>query len=382
MRIGKLRLPLAVVLAFAVTVPAWAAPTPGTSAKYPVTFSHLANWLQDPRHSLKLFEETLQTDMLGLRFNNYWYDKPAYVLWENGAVYEANITHTTFQAMFWGPLFTTAVWEVPMLMGDALLILAGEEPVLYQIPIKVLEASMEVQKEQAKEKVPVSGLFRINVLFTSDLLYLDLKRFGDTSNARTEDAVMGNTYIGLAFKILESNYFFAGFNFLHVPHIAGWEDFLKTADGFKDADGVPTYNEGSVLYETRTRLFLYNNLLDILQLRTLLNLVGEDALDMLGIGTKIDFGKLFTFEPAISYLALLGNWSFDFDLNVMLDEAFYLTYSHNVGIKPLKPFDYVKAGAALNLIMDKSAEGLVAFQLGGAAVTWNDATRGRQYGVT
>ena len=166
-------------------------PAPGTSPKYPITFSHLAGWLKDPRHSLNLFEETLKTDMLALRYNNYWYDKPSYVLWDNGAVYEANVHHMTFQAMLWGPIFTTAVWEVPMLMGDALLILGGEEPFLYQIPIKVLEASMEVHNEQAKEKVPVSGLFRINVLARLPALPR-LKRFGN-SNTPGPKTVMGNT---------------------------------------------------------------------------------------------------------------------------------------------------------------------------------------------
>jgi len=223
---GKMRsLSCGLLVLAATSLSLVAAPAPGSSPKHPVTFTHLASWLRDPRHSLNLFEETLKTDMLALRYNNYWYDKPAYVLWDNGAVYEANVHHMTFQAMLWGPIFTTAIWEVPMLMGDALLVLGGEEPFLYQIPINVLEASMSVHEEQAKEKVPVSGLFRINVLFTSDLLYLELKRFGNTSYARTEEAVMGNTYAGLAFKILESNYFFAGFNFLHVPHIAGWQSF-------------------------------------------------------------------------------------------------------------------------------------------------------------
>jgi len=294
------------LLLLGLSLAAKAAPAPGTSPKYPITFSHLAGWLKDPRHSLNLFEETLKTDMLALRYNNYWYDKPSYVLWDNGAVYEANVHHMTFQAMLWGPIFTTAVWEVPMLMGDALLILGGEEPFLYQIPIKVLEASMEVHNEQAKEKVPVSGLFRINVLFTSDLLYLELKRFGNSSYARTEEAVMGNTYAGLAFKILESNYFFAGFNFLHVPHIAGWEGFLKTAEGFRDVEGIPTYSDGNVLYETRARLFLYNNLLDIIQLKALLNIAGSELFDALGLGMKFDIANLINFEPVLSYLALLG----------------------------------------------------------------------------
>ena len=376
------RICLAVLLLLGLALAAKAAPAPGTSPKYPITFSHLAGWLRDPRHSLNLFEETLKTDMLALRYNNYWYDKPSYVLWDNGAVYEANVHHMTFQAMLWGPIFTSAVWEVPMLMGDALLILGGEEPFLYQIPIKVLEASMEVHNEQAKEKVPVSGLFRINVLFTSDLLYLELKRFGNSSYARTEEAVMGNTYAGLAFKILESNYFFAGFNFLHVPHIAGWEGFLKTAEGFRDVEGIPTYSDGNVLYETRARLFLYNNLLDIIQLKALLNIAGSELFDALGLGMKFDIANLINFEPVLSYLALLGKWSFDLNAIIRVDDALHLVYNHHLAVKPFVPFDYIKAGAIVNLIMDQDQYGMTAFQLSGHAVSWKDAERGRQYGAT
>ena len=376
------RVILALLFVFGITVALKAAPAPGSSAKYPISFTHLAAWLKDPRHSLNLFEETLKTDMLALRYNNYWYDKPSYVLWENGAVYEANIHHMTFQAMLWGPLFTTAVWEVPMLMGDALLVLGGEDPFLYEIPIMVLEASINVHQEQAKEKVPVSGLFRINILFTSDLLYLELKRFGDTSYARTDEAVMGNTYAGLAFKFLESNYFFAGFNFLHVPHISGWEDFLTKSDGFRDIEGIPTYSDGSVLYETRARLFLYNNLLDIVQIKALLNLAGSELFDALGFGFKFDIAEMLRFEPIVSYLALLGKWSLDFNTLLRLDDALHLTYTHHFAVKPFVPFDYIKAGAIINLIMDQDQFGMTAFQISGHAVSWKDDARGRQYGAT
>lgn len=365
---GKIRLVIfTVFLLLLVQIPLWSADfVPGRSAKYPITFKHLAEWMGDSRASLAMFEETIRNDMLAFRVNYHWTDHPTYMLMDDGNIFEVGVSHITVQGMFWGPLFTFGIWEIPCFIGDVAMAVSGGSGdgfMLTKINLAILELSMGAYDQQGSEKIPISGLFRINVLFTSDVLLLDMKTVGGGLHTKSELSLLGRTYAGLTFKILDANYFFIGFNFLHYPYIEGWEEYVSTAEGFVGVQGMPKYsdegidlsgdpidtsdlyNSENLLYETRTKLFLYNNFLDFFQIRALLNLEATEILDTLGAGIILELWDRFDLNSYLSYLKLLDKYSLDFTGSVGIWEGLSIIYSYNIGIKPFNALDYLKLGA-------------------------------------
>ncbi len=367
----------------------------GSSPKYPVRFNDLAYWMKDSRRSLNLFEETLRTDMLAFKVDYAARLTPAYILLDNGGVdqvCESSVEHLTFQGMFWGPLFTTAVWEVPMFTADLVLaLLTGEWLGLTKLPIKALEMSMKANAMMSREDVSFSSLFRINVLFTSDILMFDFKSVGADIYPKTSKSLMGRSYAGLAFRLLESNYFFAGFQFVHIPPISGWNTFINTDPGFSNSVWVSRYysesysggdssaNNANLLFYTRTQVFLYNNFLDFFQIRTLLNLDSESVLDLLGLGFILDFWRGLDLSTYFNYLKNLDKFTFDIDGAISLGRNAAILYDYQLSLKPFNAAEYLKLGLDMNFKITDSKYGIFAFNLNGSAVSYMRGSS-RQYG--
>ncbi|MBN1411959.1 MAG: hypothetical protein JW969_14015 [Spirochaetales bacterium] len=339
---------------------AWAQYNYGKNPKYPITFYELKNWIGDPRNSMRLFEETLEKDIFALRLDYQYCFDPSYFMMDSGEVYQANISHITFQGMFWGPIFASAIWLPPAILID---ILADAEGQIAAIPIAILIGSFEALKEQSREKVPFSSIFRINVLFTTDLLYLDFKRFDINYFAQPEATILGRTYSGLCFKVLELFSVFAGFSFIHFPHLEGFQDFIGADKDFSTQGGILVYAEdGSVLFETRAKIFLYNNLFNCLTIETLLNLAENGLLDMFGVGFSFkNFFDFFLekdllgaispllFNANLSYLEFLKYYEMRIDNHFYLTPNFACFYRWDFGVQPWTPLNYAKLGLDITI---------------------------------
>lgn len=372
----KIAIKVFIILSVLINSAIYAAVVPGSSPKYPVTFSHLEEWMKDSRSTLDMFEETIRTDMLATRINYHFTTRPVYMLMDNGTVYETSVSHITFQGMFWGPLFTYGVAMVPAFIID---LTTGKKKGLVDMNKKYFKMSLEAQKKQDQEIIPISGIFRINVLFTADLLLLDMKKFGGELYGKSGISLLGRSYAGLAFKLLETMYLFTGFSFLHYPYIEGYQEFADKQTAFADKGGMPRYSwtapengfqPDDLLYETRTRFFVYNNIMDFFQVRALLNIGAEEVLNTFGLGFIFDFWERWNFNSYFSYLKMSDKYSLDFIGDIYLTEGMYIIYKWNFALSPsLQIGDYFKLGVDLNF---KLSEG----RLGARAINF------KTYGIT
>ncbi len=387
MRYGRLiAIVAALILSASVFAPA-AASDVGKTPANPVTFTDLDEWLSDSRSSLELFEDTIRTDVLAARFNMHWSPDPVYVMMDDGSVLETGMYHVTFQGMFWGPLFTFGVWEVPAFVVDVLSVLAegSADMTMTKFNIQMLEASINANTAQSSEEVPVSGILRINVLFTSDVLMLDMRKYGGDLYAKSDFSMIGRTYAGLTFKILEVYDVFAGFNFVHYPHIEGWQTYVSNQEGLSQSGGIPHYATGGftdeyLLYETQAKLFFYQNIFNFLQIRTLLNLDAEQLLDTLGVGFVFDLLDRFDFNTYFSYLRQLEKFTFDVNGGIAIVRGLSAFYKWNFRFRPtVNVLDYLKVGLNLSLKMGESRYGPSLFQATAYGVTFIRENT-RQYG--
>lgn len=382
---------LLTALSLTFTAPGYSE-APGSSPKYPIAFHHLTEWIRDSRMSLNLFEDTLQTDMLAFRVDYSQRLTSTYIWVDSGfgnAVYQSSVQHLTFQGMFWGPLFTTGVWEIPMFTADLVLaLLTGSWLGLSMLPIKALQLSMEASEKMSEEAISFTSLFRINVLFTSDVLMFDYREVAAPLYFKTGKSLMGRSYAGLAFRILESNYFFAGFQFVHIPPIYGWDTFIATDPSFSNSSWVPRYHAeaysggdssatlNNLLFYTRTQVFLYNNFLDFFQFRTLLNLDSTQVLDLLGLGFILDFWKALDLSTYFNYLKNLDKYTLDVDGALSLGRNMAILYDYQLSLKPFNALDYLKLGLDLNFRISDTEAGPIAFNMNGAVVQYQrDGTR-------
>ncbi|OHD54027.1 MAG: hypothetical protein A2Y33_09920 [Spirochaetes bacterium GWF1_51_8] len=371
------------LLILLAVLPAGVYSYPGQSAAEPITFTELSEWIQDARSSLELFEETIRTDILAARINYFWNDKQYYVKMDNGSTYPTKISHFTFQGMFWGPIFTYGVWEVPATVLDlANLAINNDGSMIFnRLNLDMLNLAISANEIQSAGAVPFSGLIRINVLFSMDYLLMDF-----IDSGKSGQSILGRSYAGLTFKIMEVYYIFAGFNFLHYPYVEGWQSFVSNDKAFSSVSGIPRYAFGTedfsyndLLYETRTKLFFYQNILNFLQIRTLLNIDAEQLLDMIGAGFIFRFFGMWDFNSIFSYLQSIEKMTLDLMGKVHIFNWLSLSYKYNLAIKPFEPLDYLKLGLDLILPLGDSPAGTYAIYLNGYAVTYfrNDV---RQYG--
>lgn len=354
MRNGKILLILTILMIFGTKVFA-AENDPGNSPKYPITFDHIKDWMNDPRCSMNLFEQTLRADYIATRYNLTVSPKTVYVMMDDGRVYQTPILHSTTQLMLWAPLFNAIVWEAVLLPFDILIMLLVGQPILSYLPLGMLVASIATVKQQSETEVPMPGIFHINILYTSDVMMLDLKRYGGVAYASEEGvSLLGRSYIGMDFKILEANSFFFGFHLVHFPHIWGWESFVTNDPAFANQNPSVMVS-GRIYDETRVKIFLYNNLLGALQVRVLLNLAADEALDTLGVGLISDWvRKIWDFWKSdlsiyISYLKVLDKWSLDFSGTIPIGKQFALFYDYDIRLDPVDFLDYLKIGTTYSI---------------------------------
>ncbi|NPV00127.1 MAG: hypothetical protein HPY53_01980 [Brevinematales bacterium] len=353
---------------------------PGLSSSDPLTFTHLQEWIQDSRSSLEMFEETIRTDILAARFNYFWNDTEFYVKMDDSSVVKTKAQHVTFQGMFWGPIFTFGVWEVPATILDLAVLIAQNDASFSfnKINMTMLELAVSANKAQSQAKVPFSGLLRINVLFSLDYLLMDLKAGGTNGKS-----ILGRSYAGLTFKIMEVYYLFAGFNFLHYPYVYGWQSFVSNDKAFSGVPGVPRYAFGTenyapdeLLYETRTKLFFYQNILNFLQIRTLLNIDAEQLLDMIGAGVIFRFWQMWDFNSIFSYIQSIDKYTLDLMGNIRIFNWLNINYKYNIAFKPFDALDYLKLGIDLNIPLgDSDAGPFMIFAHGYAATYMRDQER-------
>jgi hypothetical protein len=318
-----------------------------------------------------MFEETIRTDILAARINFFWNDTEFYVQMDDSSIVKTKAQHITFQGMFWGPIFTFGVWEVPATIMDIVAMVAGNDSSMMfnKLNMQMLELAIEANKAQSQSKVPFSGLLRINVLFSMDYLLMDLKTTGKS--------ILGRSYAGLTFKVMEVYYLFAGFNFLNYPYVSGWQSFVSNDKAFAGVPGVPRYAFGTenfssddLLYETRTKLFFYQNILNFLQIRTLLNIDAEQLLDLIGAGVIFRFWKMWDFNSIFSYIQSLDKYTLDLIGNIRLFKWLSINYKYNFAIKPFDPLDYLKVGIDLNIPLGDSKAGPYMIFAHGYAATY------------
>ncbi len=365
----------------------FSAPVLGSSPKNPILFSHLEQWLKDPRKSLDLFEETLQTDLLAFRFDYTTRLTPTYMRMEDpispgGRLSSTSVEHITFQGMFWGPLFTTAMWEVPMFTADLVMaLLSGTWLGLTKLPVQALKYSWEAAGQMSQEEVSFSSLFRINVLFTSDVLMFEFEEISGGYYFKKGKSLIGRSYAGMSFRLLESNYFFAGFQFVHLPPVEGLTSFLASDPEYSNANLIPRYfvtsqsdspstSVDNLLYYTRVQMFLYNNFLDFFQIRTLINFDTEYALDLLGLGFILDFWENLDLSTYFNYLRNLDKYTFDFNGALALTKKTALIYDYQMSLAPFDALEYLKLGLDINFKIAESDGQDFTFNLNGAAVTY------------
>ena len=286
------------------------AQVPGSAARDPLVFEDIVGWIGDPRSSLDLFQEVVDRDFMAVRTDVAYSVRPSWFRMEDDSVFEASPLRFLFQGMFWGPLFASGLWTPPALLAD--LVFGGDGDIA-GLPLRMLEYSLRTLKAQGEGEVPFSRLMRINVLFASDVVSLAFKRLGGLDGL-AGPSLMGRGYAGLCFKLLDDYSLFLGYNLVHFPILYGYAAYLAAHPDFASGRGIAVVNEGDVLYETRSRLFVYTNLFDAVRLRGLLDLSSVGSmLDLLG--ARLSMEALLRRFGATALVARAGAFIPDLDVN-------------------------------------------------------------------
>ncbi len=343
-------------MTFTSGVQVWA--QTGLTSSDPIRFEHIRGWLDDSRPSLALLEETLRTDMLASRAVFQLATEPRYIKMANSPVSKANLFHMTYQGMFWGPVFSALVWTPPALAIDALTSEDDSEMVLTQLVWTSVMMNAEAQQENV-----FADLIRFNIVFTTDVV-------GLLNTEATAFDILGaynlsRTYMGLAIKLLELNFFFSGFSFVHVPYLEGWESYFQDGSG-DTAETVVEENSGI----TVGQLFFYNNFMDFLSLGALLDLGAEQVLEYLGVGLHFNIFETLRPDFFFNYIQGIDRYSLDTKGDLKLLDSLYFHWKWNLPLNVWRPQDDLRLGATLALLLEEDEAGDSMVTLRGDFITY------------
>lgn len=330
----------------------------GLSASDPIRFDDIRSWLDDARPSLALLEEALRTDMLASRAVFQFATMPRYVQFAGQPVSQANLFHWTYQGMFWGPVFSALVWTPPAVAIDMIGSEEGSD-----FPMTTLVWSSVMMNTEAQQENVFADLLRFNIVFSTDVV--GMLNTEATMLDILDAATMSRTYLGLAIKVLESNFFFSGFSFVHVPYLEGWEAYYQDGSGETAATTVEESNG-----ITTGQLFFYNNFMDFVSLGALINLGAEELLEYLGIGFHFNLFETLRPDFFFTYIEGLQRLSLDSKGDIKILDALYFHWKWNIPLNEWRPIDDLRAGLTLALLLEESDEGDSYFVLRGDYLTY------------
>ncbi len=380
---GRKRRGLALGIVLVILSAGLHAQVPGSRPDLPITFADLNGFIGDPRPSQNLLRDTLELDFFAISWDSYYPLKPYYFLLQDNLrggddideyyLVEANATHSVFQGMFWGPLFSNAFFLPLAALFDIILDTKWQ---ISSIPAQIIAQDLGAFGQG--KAFSFASLMRINVLFASDLYILDFKKFGGDFYQYQDSSLLGRSYAGLCFKFAEINSLFAGFNFLHIPHLAGYSDFLAANPEYAAQPRINVYDSkgDDFLYETRVKLVFQNNFLGAVFFQALLNIDRAEVLDMIGLGADFEnmvkIPILRVLNPItlllgridFSYLNILRTWTYSVGNEYRIGDFLRLHYAYDAKLKPFKILDSLEAGAAFNIRLSQKGDAISLRALG------------------
>lgn len=330
----------------------------GTAAVNPIRFNDIRYWLDDARPSLQLLERTLRTDMLASRVNLKWTEQPRWVKLQNQPAFQASVFHFTYQGIFWAPIFSAIVWTPPALLTDLLFAMTSDSwEFLFTASVwSTVLGATELQQENT-----FADLIKLNIVYVTDAL--DLFDSSGTPLPGEEKASLSRTYAGLAIKVLDTNYLFAGYSFVDMPYLEGWADYVAEIGAQQKQQVFVFGNKGFSTGE----LFFYNNFTDLFSVSALVDWGAEALVKFLGLGLYLNFFEVIRPDLYFTYIQALSRFSLDTQGDLKLADWFFVHWKWYLPLDIWQPFNDLRVGATLLLA---NSEGSFGFGLRGDYITY------------
>lgn len=321
---------LVLFVCLGLTAPAQA----GLSPQHPIVFQDLRFFLDDVRPSLALLEETLRTDMLGLRTQFKWAPQKRWVKYASGEVREVALAHWNFQSILWAPFFAATVWTPFTAVMDLVMATLDND---WEFMFTTATWALTLQTLEHQRQNLFSEAVRLNIVFVADVLAL---LEGQTLSDAQIDANMNRTFMGLTLKFFDIHYLFAGMSFIQVPYLQGWQTYALEQ---KDQAVVVQAADGIQMGQ----LFFYNNIFDAFTLSTLFDLGAETVLSYLGLGIYFELFGFLKPDLALSYIRDLARFSADSRGDLKITDWLYFHWNWQIPLNVWKPLNDLRVGASL-----------------------------------
>lgn len=321
----------------------------GQSASSPIKFEDIRYWINDVRPSLQLLEQTLRTDMLGTRSQLKWSTSPRWIKLQNQTPRETTLYHFTFQGIFWAPVFSALVWTPPALLADTIMAMSDSS---WEYLTTAAVWSTVFVTSKANQENTFADLIKLNVVYVADVL--GLAQVNADELWLDSNTTLSRSYAGLAFKILDTNYFFAGYSFVDMPYLEGWGAYVNEI-GSSSSKQVFVYSDD---HFSTGELFFYNNYADLLSVSALVDWGTEALIKFLGLGLYLNFFDILRPDIYFNYIQALSKYSLDTLGDIKVTDWLYLHWKWYLPLNEWKPLSDFRAGLTLVLANREKVVGL------------------------
>lgn len=336
--------------------PIWA--QAGQSSDNPIEFKDIRYWIRDVRPSLQLLEQTLRTDMLGTRSQLKWSTIPRWIKLNSQTPIETTLYHFTFQGIYWAPVFSALVWTPPAVLADT--VMAFYDSSWEFFATQAVWSSLFAVADANQENT-FADLIKVNVVYVADVL--GLAQFNQDDFDLNANITLSRSYAGLAFKIFDTNYFFAGYSFVDLPYLQGWTDYVNEIDTSSSSQVFVYSND----HFSTGELFFYNNYADLLSVSALVDWGAEALIKFLGLGLYLNFFEILRPDLYLNYIQALSLFSLDTQGDLKITDWLYAHWKWYLPLSDWKPLSDLRAGITLLLAQYPNT---VGFGLRGDYITY------------
>lgn len=316
----------------------WSQTEMGKSSLNPIKFNSIRYWLDDDRPSIQLLEQTLRTDMLGVRSHLKVAEESRWIKLTNQLPRESTLYHFTFQGIFWAPIFSAVVWTPFALLTDFTLNYFNSD---WEYLTTAAVWSTVITSVESQQQNTFADLIKLNIIYVSDVVGLSTDGLDGIWN--DSNVNLSRSYAGLALKILDTNYLFAGYSFVDIPYLEGWEAYVQEKTQQQGNQVFVFTNKGLSTGE----LFFYNNYANLLSLTAVIDWGAEAILNFLGLGLYLNFFNVLRPDLYLNYIRSLSRLSLDTQGDVKISDWLYFHWKWYLPFNDWKPLNDLRVGATL-----------------------------------